>query len=164
MRLMRLIRSIIIRLVISLFILAYYGLSYAEENAVSDFGPQAHSDSNIKNSIVGIWSSDLESNTKSIVVEFHQNGDIDIMSYDRFNITKFDSAVGKYYIKDNKIQVMLYSAYGPSPYFELFKKVQLDYLDSDKDSLTVIENGKEVVYKLVTQRTSGKVFTLDEHI
>lgn len=117
----------------------------------------------LKQSIVGIWSHDLKGSNKSLVMEFHADGMMDIMIYDRFNIESFDVAVGKYYIKDNKINTMFFDASGTTPYFKLYDITEVKVIDISNTELKIQNNGKQITYKLMTQRNQQH-FSHDDYI
>jgi hypothetical protein len=115
----------------------------------------------LKQAIVGIWSHDLENTNYSLVIEFHDNGSFDLLMYDRSNIAVFDMAVGNYYLKDNKLHTMLYSANGTLNHLQLYKEIQMNVLTIDQAGLKISDNGQELLYRLVSQKEQ---FTIDDYI
>lgn len=102
--------------------------------------------------LVGIWSHDIKDSTKSIVMDFRNDGTFDAMVYDRFNIQYYDVAVGKYLVQDNKVYTLLFDAHGSKPYFKLNEIFESEFKASDSESLVLTNDKGSKEFKLISRR------------
>lgn len=111
--------------------------------------------------LVGMWSRDLENDTKSVVMEFKRNGSLEMIIYDRYNIKTFDMAIGKYLIKDGKIYTVFYDAVGSKNFFKLNELTESDLILVNEEQLILKDLTSKAedatkVYKLMSRRTLKK--------
>ncbi len=109
--------------------------------------------------LVGMWSHDMENDTKSMVVEFKRNGSFEMVIYDRFNIKTFDMAIGEYLIKDGKIYTVFYDVIGTKNLFKLNQLTESELILVNEDQLILKDTSSNAkddastkIFKLMSRR------------
>lgn len=114
----------------------------------------------VNDALVGIWSHDIANSNRSIVIEFKKDGSFDTLVYDRFNIKKYDVAVGKYLIQNNKIYTVIYGASGSKNYHQLDQIFESSIVSVSDDKLILANQKGKQEFTLISRRK----FTLEESI